>query len=474
VSARPRNDIRTDSVVTQVVYISKTVYLRGGYTTVNWSVSDPTAHPTILDAQGRGRVIYITGDISSTVEGLRIAGGNGSSDYPVGLGIGGGVYIINAAATLKGCQVYSNTAEWEGGGIYLNRSPSTLIGNIFTGNSAQEGGGVYLEFSDATVSGNIIQGNTARRITTVYGNGGGLHVFASAATLSGNTVVSNTAYAGGGMYLSSGAATLGSNIVSGNTASDGGGVFLVSGSATTWSDNTIEGNTASRGGGLYLWAPTGAWLNSNILRSNRADLGGGAYLAQCDATLVNTIIAENQANTSGSGVYIEMGTPRFLYTTIARNSGGDGSGIYATNTSWVPSSVALTNTILVSHTVGISVTGSITVAVTVNGVLWFDTPITVSQSATATVTVQNQRGGDPAFAGSDYHVRPTSAAVNQGVADDYALDVDGEYRPLVTWGLNSATYDLPVSATYARVSHRPDQYRRRDEPWAVATLTSSC
>ena len=45
---------------------------------------------------------------------------------------------------------------------------------------------------------------------------------------------------------------------------------------------------------------------------------------------------------------------------------------------------------------------------------------------------------------------------------------------LVTWGLNSATYDLPVSATYARVSHRPDQYRRRDEPWAVATLTSSC
>jgi len=44
--------------------------------------------------------------------------------------------------------------------------------------------------------------------------------------------------------------------------------------------------------------------------------------------------------------------------------------------------------------------------------------------------------------------------------------------PLVTWGLNTATYDLPGSGIYARVNRQPDPYRRRDEPWAVAPRTS--
>ena len=58
--------------------------------------------------------------------------------------------------------------------------------------------------------------------------------------------------------------------------------------------------------------------------------------------------------------------------------------------------MALTNTILVSHTVGISVaTGS---TVTVDGILWHSTPITISQSPAAIVAVQNQHTGDPAFA----------------------------------------------------------------------------
>jgi hypothetical protein len=44
-------------VITQVVYISKTVTIRGGYTTTNWTASDPQANPTTIDAQGEGRGI---------------------------------------------------------------------------------------------------------------------------------------------------------------------------------------------------------------------------------------------------------------------------------------------------------------------------------------------------------------------------------------------------------------------------------
>jgi hypothetical protein len=68
VNVCPRNDFITIGVVTQVVYISKTVTTRGGYTTTNWTTPYPITQPTTLDAQGQGRVLYITGDISPTIE----------------------------------------------------------------------------------------------------------------------------------------------------------------------------------------------------------------------------------------------------------------------------------------------------------------------------------------------------------------------------------------------------------------------
>ena len=60
VYVRPRNDVTTTGVVTQMVYISKTITIQGGYTTTNWTVPNPVANLTTLDAQGQGRVLYIT------------------------------------------------------------------------------------------------------------------------------------------------------------------------------------------------------------------------------------------------------------------------------------------------------------------------------------------------------------------------------------------------------------------------------
>jgi hypothetical protein len=51
--------------MTQVAYISKTVAIRGGYTTTNWITSDPVSNPTTFDAQSQGRVFFITGDPSA-------------------------------------------------------------------------------------------------------------------------------------------------------------------------------------------------------------------------------------------------------------------------------------------------------------------------------------------------------------------------------------------------------------------------
>ena len=46
-------------LITQVVYISRPVTVRGGYTTTNWTVPDPWTQPTTLDAGGLGRPLVV-------------------------------------------------------------------------------------------------------------------------------------------------------------------------------------------------------------------------------------------------------------------------------------------------------------------------------------------------------------------------------------------------------------------------------
>jgi hypothetical protein len=70
------------STVSQVVFISKTVVVRGGYSPGNWSASDPVANPTILDARGQGRVAVIVGPASPTLENLFLTGGDGPAAGP--------------------------------------------------------------------------------------------------------------------------------------------------------------------------------------------------------------------------------------------------------------------------------------------------------------------------------------------------------------------------------------------------------
>jgi len=140
------------TVVTQVVYISKTVTIRGGYTTAFTDPPNPETSQTTLDAQRQGRVLFITGDISPTIEGLHIMGGDAT-----GLGGGkwwqdggGGVYVISTTATLSNNQVFSNTANYHGGGLLLEGSAATLNGNTVTFNDAvYEGGGLILVNSAA-------------------------------------------------------------------------------------------------------------------------------------------------------------------------------------------------------------------------------------------------------------------------------------------------------------------------------------
>jgi uncharacterized repeat protein (TIGR01451 family) len=557
------SDVSAREGVSQVVYISKTIRLRGGYTTTNWTTVDLVSHPTVLDAQGKGRALYVSGDVSPSIEGLLITGGDATAQTTSsgdGAYLGGGAYISSTAITFSdnvisgniGSRTSDRGAPAVGGGMWVQAKRVVLehnairdnvaaaygngVGgglaiagdsvvirdnlldeNVATMHGSGMGGALDIHGGRVIMSGNLIVNNTASSNTaelttpagggvailadvvtltknTVLSNtvvvssavhaiafGGGIALTADSALLDNNTIQGNTGIAsgsgwicGGGLYLEEVNATLDNNIIRGNVSAgsaaygDGGGICEQSNGteySTVLNGNTIAGNVGSVsgsgiGGGVVLYmagdanhvvfngneilsntaAISGEFglgggvvigngtvvFDDNVLRGNVAGtVGGGLFLDSVNAALTNTVIVDNQTALTAAGLVIDNNSVvRLLHTTIARNRGGDGSGAVLRDVN----TVVMTNTILVSQSVGISVTPGNTL--TLNGVLWYNTPITVSQALTTAVSVQNQHIGDPAFAPDGYHLTLGSAAIDRGVFAGVATDVDGHARPM--------------------------------------------
>jgi len=244
---------------------------------------NPRTNPTILDAQGQGRVFFISRHVGSSIEGLQFTGGNAT-----GLGgapgryhdAGGGVYTIDVTTFVSNCQVLGNFAPWYGGGLFSLKSSLTLEENTVSDNTViyRRGGGLSLLDSTATLRGNIISANGAEK-------GGGLYLYYSAATLNDNTISNNTAtgWYGGGVYLLYSDAAIVSNTINSNTAdTDGGGLYLYQ-SDVTLSNNTIFANGAQRGGGLFLEGTRNATLSGNNISGNVSNgPGSGVCLYDSD------------------------------------------------------------------------------------------------------------------------------------------------------------------------------------------------
>jgi hypothetical protein len=428
---------------TQTAYLSKSVTVRGSYTTANWASSDPAHYPTTLDAQGQGRVLVITGPITVTVEGLHITGGDateGSDDYAYEPGNGGGIYVATATVVLSNNVISGNKVVGDGplggGGLFLFGSDNSfLYNNLIDSNLGDgmygRGGGVLVRDSYATLKGNIISHNHA-------GMGGGIEIAAgSDALLSHNTVVSNTCdYLGGGVFLSGYSdTTLKYNFISGNAGETGGGVEIEYNLHARLQGNTISDNTASwRGGGVAVIAGQVA-VSDTLIRDNVAQEGGGVHgwgagggppNDGIEVVLTNTVVADNRATSAGSGLLFDDGfhpdsVVRLLHVTIARNTGGDGSGIHIRSIG--NNRITVTNSILVSQTVGIT---AAPIIATLDGILWFGNG--ANTGGEGLIAATHEYTGDPAFAADSYHLTAGSAAISRGVTTDVTTDIDGDPR----------------------------------------------
>ncbi|MBM3135440.1 MAG: hypothetical protein FJZ89_09220, partial [Chloroflexi bacterium] len=428
-------------------------------------------------SEGMGGGLGVDSSPDAVVRHNLVEGNTASAAWNAYRGIGGGLFLTSSnGAVVRDNEIRKNLAllygqQGRGGGVQFVWSNYALVAdNEVTGNLAAlfsadaQGGGIKVAaVYSTTLSGNEIRENAA----CVYGDvedgfglfGGGVYGTAyEHSRLSDNAITANaTCY-----YC-------------GDAGGFGGGVFIGSSQDAVAAGNTIADNAGALldgvgiGGGLHLRDTTGSQVLRNRILGNRGGVaddssGGGLVLdrlegiteqANVDGNLIlnnqasgdptavsrdggcsvdgmlggfsftNNVVAGNQAAYVG-GVSLwslpQGGT--VVNNTIANN--GD-IGVLVTG-----STLTLTNNIVVSHTVGISVTEGATA--TVSYTLWHgnDTDIT----GTGTFTHTHPVTGSPAFvnpAADDYHLTLASAARDRGdpagvpPAPDH--DADGVSRP---------------------------------------------
>jgi len=346
--------VRQTGAVSQTARIDRALTLRGGYTLTNWEEADWVANRTILDADGKGHVIYIAPGIPGgvTIEGFDIRNGYAAING------GGGIYAENIAYTvIRRNRIYSNTAAagLPGGGIYLKGGDHTVEDNQVYGNSTGgNGGGIAINTGTAggnpTLTDNLIHHNTAG------GEGGGLYTWIYGGytmTVLHNQIYGNTAQKGGGVSFGNRFSLFKENRVYSNTATLwGGGVYFYGGQALI-EGNHIYGNQVTAvdyeegGGGIYIYNPVNerVTVRGNEIYSNRVaeqsgnKARGGGIHAILKHPSVGEIVLEanrvysNSSTFGGGGIYVNLDTTNAGIISVRNNlvygnqAEDDGGGI---------------------------------------------------------------------------------------------------------------------------------------------------
>ena len=411
--------------------------------------------------QGLGGGIFVWSTTPVTIERNLIAYNqaiNGPGD-PALTSRGGGICYLGdptVSAVIRNNTIRYNLASplapqhGEGGGIYLSGlvSPSLVSGNTLELNIAGHnhngnGGGIYIDDSEATIADNHLFDNSATWSGDL-GYGGGLYVNGGAVVIQSNVITSNFGAGfpgtadghGGGVAISGSLSIVQDNWIVGNrgtnapSLSAGGGIYVYSGTLQI-AGNTIAENRASAGdngfgGGIYL-DQTRSWLEANTIVDNVAadgsnGRGGGVRIGICPVfTMTNNIIARNDASARGSGIAIAYSDGQLAHNTIAENLAGDGIGV---RVDFSDSDVALTNNIIVSHTVGISNTNPAS-TVEAEYTLFENNGTDYGTGVNSTYEIPS-----PAMLLSNYHISPGSAAIDAGVNAGVFTDIDGDPRPI--------------------------------------------
>ena len=225
------------------------------------------------------------------------------------------------AAVLQGFTIRNGANSFSGGGVRVQNSAPSIIGNWIIGNGACSGAGIYSHFSSPLIMGNTI----SRNYVYACSGASGLGVYIggdSAAELVGNVITENSGFAnGGGVTLfAAGRVVVRSNVIARNLTSgfspctSGGGIWMVNFSQATIVGNLVVGNAAGCGGGFYWAGSTGV------------------------TTFVNNTFADNDG-AEGSAIAVSgVDTRHVIFNNIIVGKSGQ-TAFYCRNSSSTPSPV---------------------------------------------------------------------------------------------------------------------------------------
>ena len=214
------------------------------------TIDGPGAKNVTINGNNTFQDLSVDANVSATVSGLTITGGEGPATYPYE---GGGIFN-NGTLTVANCVITNNSAVFDGGGI-ANDGSLTLTSSVVSSNTAASGAGIE---NDPTAS----------------------------LEISGSTITGNAAGFQGGGLDNAGTATVTGSIVNNNSASAGGGInsdsFAAGEGTLTITNSSVSNNSAADGGGLSVSA------------------GGGLGVPNCIVTIIGSTLANNAIGDSNS------------------------------------------------------------------------------------------------------------------------------------------------------------------------------
>ncbi len=385
-NASPGNTITFDAGIS-----GGTITLDGSHLSLTQTLSIKANVPITVSGNNASRVFRIESGAAITLTNLTIRDGagvnNGGGIYSLGnlrlesstiisnsvITSGGGIYLRQGSAVLSNTQVFSNLAPEDGGGIFVYDPGLTLymIGGEIQNNTAQgNGGGIYLHEGDAVLTDTLVANNLAST------HGGGFYFRRGNVrlTMAGGEIRSNTATSnGGGLYAYQGDTVLNDTLVISNSATSGSGLYIRSGNSDlTFNNGQLRHNIASsQGGGLYV-ASGSATLNSTQIISNSANSGGGLFINTGSATLTSASVLSNSANGKGGGLYLVSGSLALSNTSISAASANYGGGLYVASGSAILNTTSISGSALLNGASIYNQNGTITTtaALTLSGELY--------------------------------------------------------------------------------------------------------
>ena len=191
------NDPSIAMGISATVIITKDISsLLGGYSP-DFSTRDIDAYETTLSAAGSpGAYVAVLVDTNVRLGGFTITGGSGANSPGLFYYPGGAIRIFGGSPTVRDNLITDNKAYRRGGGIYIGRGATSIHleqpdrlkhGHSVEGDDTNAGGGIYVASGPTLIRDNAILSNTAQT------EGGGIYVgWNVEAAIISNTIAYNS------------------------------------------------------------------------------------------------------------------------------------------------------------------------------------------------------------------------------------------------------------------------------------------